>query len=90
MNNIHEIIDNELMEPPYQSMSNRSKRCCKRNIIKLFNMLINNEQHITNDNINNQIILNDYYHIKKIVCLVQSYFIVLSIIFTYLFFLKFF
>jgi len=34
--NISEMIDNELSLSPYQSLSNRSKRYFKRNIIKMY------------------------------------------------------
>ena len=33
---IHELIDNELSMVPYQSLSNRTKRYFKRNIIKIY------------------------------------------------------
>lgn len=34
--NLSEMIDNELSLSPYQSLSNRSKRYFKRNIIKMY------------------------------------------------------
>jgi len=33
---IHELIDNELSMVPYQSLSNRTKRYFKRNILKYY------------------------------------------------------
>jgi hypothetical protein len=69
---IHELIDNELSMVPYQSLSNRTKRYFKRNMLKLYNP-------------QQEIIQYKYYNYTFYLFL-KYYFIVTSVYFIFSFF----
>ena len=68
---IHELIDNELSMVPYQSLTNRTKRYFKRNMVKLYTP-------------QQEIIQYKYQYNYTFYCFLKYYFIVTL---TYFFFL---
>jgi hypothetical protein len=70
---IHELIDNELSMVPYQSLSNRTKRYFKRNIIKIYT---------PQQELQHEIIEYNY----QFYCFLKYYFIVTSVYFIFSFF----
>ena len=76
---LDELIDNELITTPYQSMNERDKRLCKRNLIKLFESLQDNN----NTMLNNIIIENNNkfqkYHYNTLYFLLLSYMSMFSV-----------
>lgn len=85
---INTLIENELNDLPYENMSNRTKRYCKRNLIKLYSSL-QNRNTIPDPNHYN-VIIHDYYNIRKFVLFVHAYFVLITLFFMYFFFLKYF
>jgi hypothetical protein len=85
---LDELIDNELNTTPYQSMNERDKRLCKRNLIKLFESFQDN-----NDAIINNIILDNNnkflkYHYNTLHFLLFSYMSMFSVFIIGFFFLN--
>ena len=76
MSDMYESIDNELSTIPYQSMSNRTKRYLKRNIMKI---------HLYNKPQNMSLIYNCNYNI---IYFLTFYFIISSVYFMASFFSK--
>lgn len=85
---MYNLIDNELLTTPYQCMNERDKRLCKRNLIKLYEMVQDNN----NININNIILDNNNkflkYHYNTLYYLLFSYMSMFSVFIIGFFFLN--
>lgn len=79
---LYDLIDNELNDVLYQSLNDREKRLCKRNLIKLCETLQDTHTENINTIILNNTIQYQKHHNNTLCFLLIFYFTFFTLIFT--------